>query len=80
MHVSGPKIIGPEVKERMKAVLKEIDSGKFAENWMDEVRNGAPQLKQQRENLASHLLEKTGSDIRKLFTIQTEPGEPENEQ
>jgi ketol-acid reductoisomerase len=75
MHVSGSRIIGPEVKERMKEVLKDIDSGLFAKNWMNEVKSGASLLQQRREQLDSHLLEKTGGEIRALFSSRTKTGE-----
>ncbi|MBN2739096.1 MAG: ketol-acid reductoisomerase [Spirochaetales bacterium] len=67
MYETGPRVIGPEVKERMKKVLEEIDNGTFAKNWIQEVKNGSKVLKQKREELKAHEVEKTGQAIRKLF-------------
>ena len=39
-YVTGKKIIDSKTKERMKEVLKDIQSGKFAKQWMDENKNG----------------------------------------
>ena len=37
-YVSGKKIVDSKTKERMKEVLKDIQSGKFAKQWMDECK------------------------------------------
>lgn len=66
-YVSGPRIIDPSVKDRMKEVLKDIESGKFAKEWMEEAKSGAVNLKKQREALGSHPIEIVGKNIRSLF-------------
>lgn len=66
-YVNGPTIITPDVKERMKASLRKIESGEFARDWMAECANGAPNLLRKREELGEHLVEKTGKEIRELF-------------
>jgi ketol-acid reductoisomerase len=66
-YVNGPRIITPDVKERMKESLKDIESGKFAKEWMEEARNGAPTLLKKREELGKHLVEIVGAEIRSLF-------------
>ncbi|MFA6659801.1 MAG: ketol-acid reductoisomerase, partial [Victivallaceae bacterium] len=63
-YVNGPRIITPDVKARMKESLKDIESGKFAREWIAEARNGAPNLKRKREELGEHLVEITGAKIR----------------
>src|SRR5579871_4697753 len=45
----GPKVIGPEVKERMKTVLKEIQDGTFANEFIEENRKGRPNFDAMRE-------------------------------
>jgi ketol-acid reductoisomerase len=66
-YVSGPKIITPETKKVMKQILKDIESGKFAKEWIAEARNGAPNLMKKREELGNHPIEITGRKIRALF-------------
>ena len=39
-YISGKKIVDPKTKERMKEVLKDIQSGKFTKQWMDECKDG----------------------------------------
>ncbi len=66
-YVTGPKIIDKSVKKRMKKALKDIESGKFAREWMAEANNGCPNLKKRREELGSHPIEIVGKKIRSLF-------------
>ena len=40
-YVSGPRIITAETKKEMKAILKDIQSGKFTSEWMQEYKAGA---------------------------------------
>ncbi len=64
---NGPRIITPDVKERMKESLKRIENGEFAKKWLEESRNGAPTLLAKRKALGEHLIETTGKRIRDLF-------------
>ena len=66
-YVNGPRIITPDVKARMKESLKDIETGKFAREWIAEARAGAPNLKAKREALGTHPVEITGAKIRSLF-------------
>ena len=63
----GNKIIGPEVKEKMKQALKRVENGEFAKEWAEEYKKGIPYLKQSRENIGEHKIETVGTEIRKLF-------------
>src|SRR3989338_2278633 len=67
MWSTGNKIIGPEVKQRMKEALKRIESGEFAKEWIAEYKAGIPKLKKAREDIGNHQIEKTGEKIRGLF-------------
>ncbi|HLC96640.1 MAG TPA: ketol-acid reductoisomerase [Candidatus Nanoarchaeia archaeon] len=67
MWSTGNKIIGPEVKAKMKEALARIESGEFAKQWVAECEKGAPFLKESREKIAKHQIEITGNEIRKLF-------------
>ncbi len=66
-YYNGPKIIGPEVKEKMKESLKRIEDGSFAKDWLAENAAGKPNLLKKREELGSHPIEVVGRKIRALF-------------
>ncbi len=66
-YVSGKKIVDPKTKERMKEVLKDIQSGKFAKQWMDECKGGQKNFLKMRADLANHPIEKVGKKLRDLM-------------
>ncbi|PFG32673.1 ketol-acid reductoisomerase [Sanguibacter antarcticus] len=66
-YVSGPRVITPEVKENMKAVLADIQNGAFAERFINDQDNGAPEFKELRAKGEKHPIEATGRELRKLF-------------
>ena len=66
-YVSGPRVIDPHVKENMKAVLADIQSGAFAKRFIDDQDAGAPEFQELRNKGESHPIEKTGHELRKLF-------------
>ncbi len=66
-YVSGPRVIDPHVKENMKAVLADIQSGAFAKRFIDDQDAGAPEFKALREKGAAHPIEATGKELRKLM-------------
>ena len=63
----GPKIIDASIKERMRAALKDVESGKFADDWMADYEAGLPLLKKLRAEQKDHPIEKTGAEVRALF-------------
>jgi len=67
-YVSGPRVITPEVKENMMAVLADIQSGAFAKRFMDDQAAGAPEFKELRAKGEGHSIESTGRELRKLFS------------
>ncbi|MEV8039988.1 MULTISPECIES: ketol-acid reductoisomerase [unclassified Arthrobacter] len=67
-YVSGPRVITPEVKENMKAVLKDIQDGTFAKRFIDDQDAGAPEFKELRKKGEDHPIEATGRELRKLFS------------
>jgi ketol-acid reductoisomerase len=66
----GPQVIGPEVRERMKAVLSGVHDGSFANRWMAECEQGMPQLARLRTEEALHPMEVVGRQVRALFQRQ----------
>jgi len=63
----GKKIIGPEVREAMKKVLGDIQSGKFADEWVTEFRCGMPHFKELRKEAENHPIEQVGSKLRGMM-------------
>ncbi|MPV38010.1 ketol-acid reductoisomerase [Georgenia subflava] len=66
-YVSGPRVITPQVKENMKAVLGDIQSGAFAERFINDQDAGGPEFKELRAKGEAHPIEATGRELRKLF-------------
>ena len=67
-YVSGPRVITPEVKENMKAVLADIQSGAFATRFINDQDAGAPEFKALRKKGEEHPIEATGRELRGLFS------------
>ncbi len=63
----GPKVIGKESREAMKTLLKDIQSGAFANEFLDEMETGCHKFNQLRKENADHLIEKVGQEIRSSF-------------
>ena len=63
----GPKIIDASVKKRMKAALKEIQSGKFAREWVREYQTGYKRYNALLNKGAKHPIEKVGARLRGLM-------------
>jgi ketol-acid reductoisomerase len=63
----GPKIIDASVKKRMKAALKDIQSGKFAKEWIKEYEGGYKKYNSLLKTGEKHGIEKTGEKLRSLM-------------
>ena len=66
-YVSGPRVIDPSVKENMKAVLADIQSGAFAKRFIEDQDNGGAEFIELRTKAEKHPIETTGRELRKLF-------------
>ena len=66
-YVTGPRIITEETKAEMKRVLKDIQTGKFTSEWMQEYRSGAARFKGIRRNNDSHQIEEVGAKLRGMM-------------
>ena len=51
----------------MREILKEIQNGKFTQNWVEEYKNGLPKYKQFIEEGQKHEIEQTGERLRSLM-------------
>ncbi len=67
-YVSGPRVIDARVKESMKSILKDIQSGAFAKRFIDDQDAGAPEFKALRAKGEAHPIEATGRELRKLMS------------
>lgn len=75
-YVSGPRIIDAATKERMKAVLTDIQDGTFAKNWTAEYAAGMPNYKRWKQADLDHPIEKVGAELRKKMTWLNEARGP----
>ncbi|PLR83107.1 ketol-acid reductoisomerase [Bacillus canaveralius] len=65
--VSGPRIVNGQVKEEMKAVLKDIQEGKFAKGWILENQANRPVFNAVNRNEKEHQIEEVGRELRKMM-------------
>jgi len=63
----GPKIVDASVKKRMKAALKDIQTGKFAREWVKEYEGGYKKYNALLKAGEKHPIEKTGARLRGLM-------------
>jgi len=66
-YTVGPRIVTPAVKAEMKSVLADIQSGRFARDWMLENQAGCPSFKATRRNNAAHQIEEVGEKLRAMM-------------
>ena len=67
-YTRGPRVINAEVRKEMKKILKEIQSGQFAKEWMDENKKGRPLYNKLRQADDNHLVEKVGRELRSMMS------------
>jgi len=63
----GPKIITEKTRETMKKILDDVKSGKFAEEWINENKNGRPNFEKLRQEGREHQIEHVGTELRKMM-------------
>ncbi len=63
----GPRVIGEQSRKAMKDLLKDIQSGAFADEFMNEMSSGCKNFDKLRKENADHLIEKVGEEIRSSF-------------
>ena len=66
-YTRGPRVIDERVRESMKQVLAEIQSGRFAKEWMDENRAGRRKFLDTRERQEAQLIEEVGGRLRAMM-------------
>ena len=64
----GPRIVNEQTKAEMKKILKEIQSGEFAREWMDENATGGKRFPELRAKAQQHQIEKVGAKLRAMMS------------
>jgi ketol-acid reductoisomerase len=77
-HTRGPRVIDDAVREEMQDILDEIQSGEFADEWIEEYEEGAPRLTEEREALEEHPIEQVGQKLRGMMPWLDGGEAPEN--
>ena len=67
-YTRGPRIITDETKKEMKKILKEVQDGTFAKQWIEEAKSGGKNFKAMKEKDKTHPVEVTGAKLRKLMS------------
>jgi ketol-acid reductoisomerase len=63
----GKKVVGTETRKAMKQILTDIQSGKFAQEWVTEYQCGMPHFKELRREAAKHPVEEIGAKLRGMM-------------
>ena len=73
-YITGPKIITDETKKAMKQILKNIQDGSFAKDFLLDMSEagGQAHFKAMRKLASEHSSEKVGEEIRKLYSWSDE--------
>ncbi len=71
-YITGPKIITEDTKNAMRGVLKDIQEGVFARNWLLENQIGCTNFHAKRRMEADHQLESVGKELRQLMSWTNE--------
>jgi ketol-acid reductoisomerase len=66
-YTAGPKVINEQSKAAMKQLLADIQSGAFAEDWIDENHNGRPRFNALRKQDTEHRVEQVGRELRRMM-------------
>lgn len=66
-YTRGPRIIDESVKDKMREVLKEIQDGSFAKDWIAENDEGRPRFNLLRQQDVEHPIERVGRELRAMM-------------
>jgi ketol-acid reductoisomerase len=66
-YTGGPKIITDETRKAMKQMLSDIQTGAYAEEWIDETANGRPWFNKRREEARTSQIEQVGKELRQMM-------------
>jgi ketol-acid reductoisomerase len=78
-YVAGPRIVTEETYGAMAGILKDIQDGTYARNWIDENKNGRPTFTDTRKREQTHMIEEVGERLREMMPflnpVTIKPGE-----
>ncbi len=66
-YTRGPVVIDAHVRQTMKKILADVQNGTFAREWMQESASGGKKFQELRNKAANHIIEKVGSELRKMM-------------
>jgi len=66
-YTAGPKIVTEETKEAMRQILADIQSGGYAEGWIDENASGRPWFNEHRQQARHSKIEDVGKELRAMM-------------
>jgi ketol-acid reductoisomerase len=64
----GPRLINDKVRAEMKCILEEIQTGRFAREWILENQAGTPVFRALRNRARTHKIEQVGAELRKMMS------------
>ncbi len=78
-YTAGPRVVTEETKFEMHQILKEIQDGTYARNWIAENEAGRPWFEAERKRQQTHLIEDVGANLRQMMPfvnpVTVKPGE-----
>jgi ketol-acid reductoisomerase len=66
-YTAGPKIVTEATRQTMKKILADIQTGAYAEEWIDENARGRPWFNQRRAEARNSHIEQVGRDLRRMM-------------
>ena len=66
-YTRGPMLVDDHVRATMKKILADVQNGSFAREWMDENAKGGKRFQELRNKASNHLIEKVGTELRKMM-------------
>jgi ketol-acid reductoisomerase len=81
-YTRGPRVIDQHVRQTMKQILAEVQSGQFAREWIDENKSGRKKFLAMREAARNQRVEVVGRELREMMTFlkkKKEAGVPEED-
>ena len=66
-YTAGPKIVTDQTRQAMQSILADIQSGAYAEGWIDENAQGRPWFDKRRAEARDTRVEHVGRDLRRMM-------------
>jgi ketol-acid reductoisomerase len=78
-YTRGPRVVTPEAKDAMRAILREIQDGSFAREWVAEHASGKPRFRAFSQEAREHEIERVGAELRSLMPWMREKSHLEHD-